>query len=364
MKKSITILLVLTINFSTKSYSQDYAYLISNGFNLYAEGNFEFNWWSPDKSFMLDYHTEGFRTLKFEAGLDHKFGFLPKLNFSWETNFGAREQEELLRVQHSETKLETAYKKFKLIAGFGKKLEDYNIWSSNSSFDISYSKETFFIQVSPATNNFYYAPYNSSSIIPFATDDTLSMFTKFEEIDFTFATGGFVILPALISTLFGGEIDEISEIAGLDTRLGGFYATFQKPYTVSQVAGYGTVSGNADYIYNTKFSVWGIVESYNFYGENVHFKMQLNLGLASIKLQNDFLLEESNSPAFFYYKHAMELGLHYSLGKRIFWSFGGNFDWSFMFGGNYNEETENIETSSFINSDMIFKVQTSLKINL
>jgi len=364
MKKIILITLVFILHTPLKSYSQDYKALMLDGFNLYAEGNLEYNWWSPDKSYMLDYYIEGFRTLKLETGIDHEIMFLPKLNLSWETNFGALEQEELLQVQHTETGLETAYKKFKLIAGFGETLADFNLWKSNSYFDISYSKETFFIQVSPASDNFYYAPYNSSNVIPFRRGDTLSMFTKFEEIDITFSSGGIAVLPFLFSSLFGGDVEEIMELDGIDTRLGGFYATFQKPYTVSQVSGYGSVSGDADYIYNTRFSAWGLVETYSFYSDFSHFTMKMNLGLARIKLQNDFLLEESNSPAFFYYKHAMELGFHIPFGNRVFLNFGGNFDWSFMWGGNYNSEKENIETSSFINSDMIFKIEASLKINI
>lgn len=363
MKKIILLFAILAISV-TNSFSQRYDILLLDGFNLSAKGNLDYNWWMPDESYKLDYYTEGFQSLKFEVALEHDIPFLPTLKVDWETNFGAQMQDELFKAHNHETVLETVYDKIKVVGGFGETLSELGLWKSNNLVDISYSKETFFIEVSPSYTDLWYAPYNSNDIIKFEAGEKLSMFTKFEEIDLTFSTGGFAVLPMLMTTLFGGDIEEVMDLEGFDTRLGLFYATFQKPYSVTQVASYGTVSGNRNYIYNTKFQTYGIIESYSISSDYVHFLMKMNLGMSRIKLQNDYLFEDSESPYFFYYKHAMELGLHLPIGNRIYLSAAGSFDWSFLFGGTYDSETENYETSSFLNSDMLFKVFASLRINI
>jgi hypothetical protein len=349
--------------------SQSFSDLITNGVNLFTEGSFNYNFWMPDESYRLDYQTEGFQNIKIDTRFTHAIPILPELRFTWETNFNARNQDELLQVHNQATSLETSYNRLMFLAGFGKRFarktgRGFDPRRSNSIFDLSYSKETFYISVSPNSGTLYFAPYNSTSLQTFFEGSELSMFTKFEEIKGTFNTDGFAILPAFFSALFGGNA-EVMELSGADTRLGGFYAQFFKPYNITQVISYGSSSGNRDYIYNARFQSYGLVEEYSFMGDYASFKIQMNLGLAQINLQEKLLLEESESPLFFYYKHSMNLQIHIPIWQsRLLLNLGGAYDWSFMWGGQYSAESELIETKSFINSDMIFKANGSIIINI
>lgn len=355
--------------FSSVSLGQNFESLIINGFNLSVDGSFNYNFWIPDESYNMEYQTEGFQNFKIDNQLTHGIPLLPELRFTWETNFNANNQVELLKAHNDITTLETAYNRLMFLAGFGKRFGVKNGFGfdprrSNSVFELSYSKETFFISVSPNSGTLYFAPFNSTSLQTFNKGSSLSMFTKFEELKGTFNTDGFVLLPTLLSTLFGADMD-LTELSGADTRIGGFYAEFYKPYSVTQVISAGTSSGNREYIYNAQFKSYGLVEEYTFLGETSSFSMQFNLGLAEINLQENLLLKESESPLFFYYKHRMNIKFYIPLlENRMFLNLGGSFDWSFMWGADYSEESEIFETKSFINSDMIFKVNGSLNINL
>lgn len=366
--RQIFIIIAITLNTSI-AFTQNLTELISKGVSIHSEASYNYNFWMPDESYNLNYYTEGLQNFKIDTRVNFSFPILPELRFTWETNFNSQIQDELLKAHSQSTALERSYNKLMFVAGFGKRFssltgKSFDPRISNSSFDLSYSKETFLISVEPSYGNLYFAPYTSSSLQLFQEGQELSMFTKFEEIKGTFATDGTAILPALFSALFGGDTN-VMEFDGADTRLGGYYAQFYKPYSVTQILSVGSTSGNRDYIYNAFFRSYGLVEEYSFMGEYASFTMQLNLGIAEIDLQKGFALEDTESPLFFYYKHSTALNFHIPImEKGIYLNLGGAFDWSFMWGGNYNAETELIETKSFINSDMIFKVFGSLTVNL
>ena len=357
--------LIVIINIPQQLYSQ-YENLLSDNFNLFTELSYNFNFWSPDESTNLEYYTEGLQNLKLNAVLTHNIPLLPEIKFNWETNFNNQHQDELLATHNNSSSIENTYNKIMFVAGFGKHMlnNKFNPWISNNKFELSYTKETFFISVSPTEDNLEFASFNTSRITAFNQGERLSMFTKFEEVKATFNTNGHAVLPMLFTALFGGDIDEILELDGVDTRLGGYYSQFFKPYSVTQVSTLGNVSGNTDYIYNALFKSYGLVEQYTVPSEHFFFNMQLNLGLAEIELQQGNLLEDSSSPLFFYYKSLIEMGFHIPFaGNKGAFNLGGSFDWSFMWGGKYSDESEKIETTSFINNDMLFKAYGSLSYN-
>ncbi len=361
--KAYTTLILAACAFNLSA--QNFENLIDKGFNFMLNSEYVYNKWEPNESYCLNYYTEGIQYYKFEAKLSHDLEVLPELKFSWETNFNAKNQDELLRVHNSISPLENAYNKIMFVAGFGKSDDDFNPYRSNSIFDLSYSKETFFISVTPTTDYLYYAPFNSSGDVSLSEGENLDMFTKFEEIQGTFRTGGFAVLPFLISSFCGGDVIEIMSVKGMDTRLGVYYATFQKPFMVNQVYSSGYTSGDYNYIYNARFNSYGLVEKYGYYGKVFLLDMQLNFGLAQIKLRNDSRLEDSESPLFFHCKMRTNMGFHIPIANaKVNLSLLGSLDWSFMYGGTYNSETQHIESKSYLNDDTIFKVYAALTVNL
>ena len=68
---------------------------------------------------------------------------------------------------------------------------------------------------------------------------------------------------------------------------------------------------------------------------------------------------------YFHYKMTPKVGVHFALARsRITFGITGSMDWGFMWGGQYNGDTEKIETTSFLNDDLIFKATVSLAFNI
>lgn len=345
-------------------YSQEDLDDLYNGFNWMIKSDVVYNHWIPSTSYSLDYYTEGIQYYRFESVITHDLSFLPDIKFAWETNFNKSNQVELLEEHSSASGLEDAYNKIMLIAGFGKHTGLFNPWRTNSFFDLSYSKETFYIKVRPNEDEIYYAPFSQDEPKRLLTGNDLGMFTKFQEIQGTFNTEGIAILPAIMGALFGGGTD-IMTFDGLDTRLGLYFATFHKPFMMNQIATYGWLSGDQRTLYDARFNAFGLVEKWGYYGKYFIFDMQNNLGIAFINLREDETLSDSQDPVYFHYKLATSLGFHLPLwNSRVNFSAMGSFLWSFMWGGVYSNETEVIETQSFLNGDMIFKINGSLTINI
>ncbi len=365
--KKLLLLPVLMIVFIPKNLTvaQDFDHLFTDGLNLNIKTELVYDGWNPDESYNLQYYTEGFQHFKFEAKLTHDLKLFKELKFEWETNFHATHQEELLQVYSAQTPIEKAYKKIKIIAGMGEKYGDFNPWTSNSVFDLSYSKEAFFIEVTPTVPTLIYAPFESNNFVELHAGETLGMFTKFEELQGTFNTGGFALLPFIVSSLTGGTVTDVLQMDGFDTRLGAYYSTFQKPYMVDQVSTHGTTTGESNYIYAAKFNAVGLVEKYGYYGKIFTWDMQMNYGAAWVKLRQDQVLKDSESLMFFHYKLGTGMGFHIPLFEsRVNISIKGSIDWGFMYGGTYDDETETIVTQSYLNDDLIYKLLGSVTVNL
>ena len=248
---------------------------------------------------------------------------------------------------------------------FGKRLSHFHPNRSNSFLDISYTRESFFIQVSPTRQGLFYMPYESENIIPLQSGDVLSMFTVFEEINGTFQTPNIAILPTIYSLLFMGDIQEVFTFSDKwETRLGAYYATFQKPYMISQTTTEG-VTGDKDFIYNARFNAVGIVERYGFFIDWFEFTFQHNLGIARVKIQENEELKDSESHFFFHYKMVPTFSFQLPMAKqRIVFSAAGSFDWGFIWGGKYDIYTLKFDTTGFFNDDFIFKFLASVTIRL
>jgi len=364
MKKLLVICGFLVLLSPLKS--QNFSSLIEDGFNLGLEASYEYNYWMPDESYNLDYYTEGLKVYRFKGHLHHGIKLLPDLRFEWETNMNSAIQNELFMVHNSATSLEAGYNKIIGVIGFGKRYIDSERFDprlTNNFFELKYIKETFLIDVSPSYGNLRFVEYLTGRSRNFNEGQSLSQFTKFEEVRATFFTDGFAILPSIINGLFGGQ-SEALDLTGTDTRFGAFYATFQKPYSTTQILTSGTTSGDLYSIYNAKFDTYGLYEEYNFMGDHFFLKMGLNFGLSFIHLTANEELTDSDNPLFFYYANHVEMGFDIPLGRRMNMHLTGDFDWSWMLGGDYNEETEAMETQSFINSDMLFKIRANIMLNL
>lgn len=375
MKRNIFLILVIIVTgwagAQTKTPGELFEDLFENAplfpHCLSIKADFAYNGWLPNESYALDYYTEGIQYFKFDARFTHKIPFLPELKFAWETNFTENNnQEELLAAHAKESDIEKAYNKILFIAGFGKRLDYFNPYRSNSFFELSYLKETFYISVSPNSDGLYYVPYSGDYAYSLSSGQPLSMVTTFEEIQGTFKTPNIGIFPVLFSVLFLQDTYEMFEFdEQWETRLGAYYARFQKPYMITQIETYGNTSGYADCIYEAKFNAIGLVEKYSYYNKWFDFDMQLNLGVAWIKLNENEFLQDSSSPIFFHMKMAPNVGVHFSfLKSRVSLGIKAGLDWGFMVGGSYNAETEKFDTNSFLNDDVIFKMTASMAVNL
>jgi len=373
-RKMITVLLlnvIAIILFSEKAYANDFSDLFNNAplfpHCLSLKADFVWNGWLPNKASSLDYYTEGIQYFRFEGRFTHAIPFVPEVFFQYETNFlPESSQQELLAVHDSVSAIENVYNKIKIVAGFGKRLDSFNPNRSNSFFDISYTKETFFIQVNPNVGGLFYAPYGSGQAVALNRGDTLSMFTKFEEINGTFKTPGIAILPTIYSLLFMDETQDVIDFDDTwETRLGGYYATFQKPYMISQTETSGGVSGETNFIYNARFNAVGVVERYGYYNDWFEFSFQHNLGVAWVNLRESEVLRDTESLLFFHYKIAPTAAVHLPLlNKRINLSLSANLDWGFIWGGQFNFSSFKFDTSAFVNNDLIFKVSASIAVRI
>ena len=209
-------------------------------------------------------------------------------------------------------------------------------------------------------------PYDSGNIIPLGMGETLSMFTVFEEINGTFKTPNVAILPTIYSLLFTSDVQEVYHFSDAwETRFGAYYATFQKPYMITQTTTIGNVTGNVDYIYNARFHAAGIVERYGYYIDWLEFTFQHNLGVAWVNIQENEQLKDSESHLFFHYKMVPTVSVQYTMAKqRIVLSAAGSVDWGFIWGGQFNIATQKFDTTGFFNDDFIFKVLASVTIRL
>ncbi|HNJ72555.1 MAG TPA: hypothetical protein PL129_08645 [bacterium] len=333
---------------------------------LSLSSGFEYNTWSPYKADELRYTIEGFQIGYLRGEIDHNVPMLPNLNFSWETNFGGKKQNELMQAQNSTSKLEQGYEKLHTALEFGKK-KIYNdagqVINTMANWELTYTKETFYIAVSPKSSDLKYAAYYSDAVYNFPQGAKYSMFTKFQEIGLTAYTGGESYFMMIFTGLFGGGSGSVQKLGkDTETRFGFYYATFQKPYMVSQVLSGGTNNGESATVYNTRFKSYGIKEEIKFDGKGGYFNFTQKLGLVTVNLRKGTELEDSESPLFFHYAIGLEGGLRIQM-DRFHVLLGASGEYGFMLGGTYNEEEENdttgeegkIKTTSFINNDLLIK---------
>lgn len=357
MKKISAVLLTvfISVSFFYSNSSAEPAYT-TTGSIFRLDGGAEYNAWIPYKSSYLDYTIQGIVVGYLDAALFPGIRFLPSLSFHYETNFNTPNQKELMAAQQAGTDLEQAYNKMRFIGSFFQNSEGRN------TLEVEYTKETFFISVTPNVPNLYYAPYNSEGKIQFSEGDEISQFTKFQEINATFDTYGVEILIGLMNALTTGEDMEIRDLSDIfDTRLGLFYAEFYKPYETSMVVGgSGTTTGETNTIYNARFRTVGLIEKIQTRPSGMLvFSYLPRFGISFINLQKGVELQDAETPLFFYYGHEFELGLR--LGSDNFaGKIAASVDFSFMYGGELktNSETNNaqIDTKSFINNDVLIKV--------
>ncbi len=367
-KRFITILVALTVSLCSFGQKRKYASLLRDGFNLSTSTNIEYNGWSPSESYNLDYKTEGFQTLKFQAVLAHKIPILPDIKFNWETNFNDGSYDDLLNEHTNESQIEEAFNKVMLVVGFGKRYINskyFDFRNPTSYFQLSYIKETYFIEVSPNSKNIYYQPF-AGNRKTFSRNSVLGQYTKFEEIRATFKND-FAFIPLLLQALFtGGSNTDPINVPG---RIGVYYNTFNKPYSVTQAISGGSNNGDRNTIYDARFTSYGLYEEYNISDDKFYMNIGLNLGYAELELYKNTVFEDSESPAFLYFASVLEMGWDIEITKKVFLNFSGQLNYSLMYGITGNEKSDQdgeapLVISSFINNDFRYKLNAGLIINI
>lgn len=356
---------------------------IGKNINVSVETGFEYNTWKPQKADELNYDIEGFQIGYAKGAIQHQIPFLPDLKFNWETNFGAKHQDEILRIHNTKSKVEQGYDKLNAILGFGsqtkriKKGDDevelkYDDGSTRTyyGFELSYTKETFYIGVTPATGGLNYAAYYSNRTYGFPEGTKVSQLTKFQEISATGYTNGQLFIFWIINVFFAASADQdskmddqsmIFKIPEADSRIGVFYATFQKPYSVSQVLTLGEISNAPNTIYNTRFRAVGIKDEISAPSRSSLIARWTNrFGFSWINLRKKESLDDTNSPGFFYFGSELELGFRLKI-KRLQLSLSASGDFGFMQGLNIDDEADQFYATSFINNDLLLKYKGSLQ---
>ncbi|HNI12242.1 MAG TPA: hypothetical protein PLL93_13960, partial [bacterium] len=146
-----------------------------------------------------------------------------------------------------------------------------------------------------------------------------------------------------------------------DSRIGVFYSTFQKPYSVNQVLTQGEVINSPNTIYNARFQAAGIIDEISSPAQSSLIARWTNrFGYSWINLRKKEDLEDTNSPGFFYFGTEAELGFRIHFNKfSLNLSASGNF--GFMQGLNVDTEAEQFYATSFINNDLLLKYKGSLQ---
>lgn len=349
--------------------TKDYDRFFTKNYAIKVDVGTEYNYWIPDKSNYLDYDTTGLSLLKTDLKVTHNMMYLPEFHVNYETSLSGSNSSDILKEQEKNDGLKAAYNKLNLIAGWGKRIADYdnkfnyyNPWRPNSKVELFYSRETFRISVKPTVSDLYYVDYDGT-VSQFSTNNTLTMYTKFEEMQLNFDTKGFLIMPCLLGALFGdpNTVTNITNI-GLDTQLGAYYDTWQKPYSTSQILTAGDISGYDNVVYDSKFQAAGLVEKFYYAGKYFYFDNQFNLGIAWVNLSSDETLSDSSAPIFMQFKIRPTAGFHLPLFKdRLCLNVYGTGEWGCLVGVASNQEgTSALTITSFINSDVLLKTNFSV----
>jgi len=398
MKKVNAFLMIVFLVISINIQARDFEDLMDKGFNIMLKSEYNANFWIPTGAYNLQQITTGPSTLKLEGALTTSWEFLPVIRANWETNMISNSSKEMIMRYNTSTsrvvsflnkanKLISGYNKFMFLTGFGTNEDsDFNPFISNGLFDFQYSSETFVSQTTPKVFKMNYVPYEGSTSIPYYFNDTLTLCTKFEEFSGMFNMHGQIILPSLFFLMFNGEMLTMDDSSG-ETKLGLYYSTFQKPYTIAQTYSSGDLSGNRNDIYNSKFRAIGLVEEFTLSNSISYFSMRYNLGVSWIKLNKNLYLQDTSAPIFFDFKINAKYGLNIPLGTpNLLFGLFASADYGFVLGGdfsstnnsddyyydnnyyntNYYDDTENkpiFEMKSFINGDLILKLNASLTLN-
>lgn len=334
-------------------------------FQVRVDGGYEQNFWSPYEAYELKYDVRGFKIFYFDAQIDHPLEkwYVPKVIFHWETNFNSPEQNELIKVHSAQTQLEQSYQKISTAIGLfntvklveGAVAGKFDVEKRYDKFRIGYLKETFFLKVEPAVSGLRYAAYYSDNVYEFKQGLSYSQFTKFQELNATFDTGGTLLLFNIVQKLLKMEDKEINLGTEGESRLGLFYAVYRKPYSISQVlGGSGSTSGETNTIYNARFNIYGFREEAKI-GE--YYSFVNRFGFATINLNKDTELQDLELPQahfFLGFDHAVSIPIRFSEGfsMKLF----GSVSYNVIVGGEINQETQELETKSHLDNDLFYKI--------
>ncbi|MDH5547972.1 MAG: hypothetical protein OEZ43_20535 [Gammaproteobacteria bacterium] len=350
----------------------------------------EYNFWMPEEIPNIEYKTKGFMShyLDLNTGID---GVpvevkITSQGFKSDSAFRVSDKDvwnkEQLIADDQESNLEQSYNKLQFWLGFGADNME------KAPLKISYAKELFNIQVTPQNSTMNYFPFvgGSSNLV---ANETLHLQTKFEEIKFTFDSGGFPCVDSMVSALFNIKIDQFK---GKDSRCGLYYLKYQKPYNYSQLVGgnpepldcsfvynYGGTyeeydicqqAANEVYleeladraakernIYDARVYTYGVIQETTIEKENIYFGYRPRLGTWRIELTSAEELDFGLFPIF--YAHELELFVKFNpinVKGLDFW-LGANWKYMLFLGAEPGAtEDSPISIAGFANMDSLFKV--------
>ena len=366
---------LLTLNVFAATDTDEYSSFMDKGFVAKADVDCSFRAWIPNQSYLLEYDTKGLPLVKMDAEIAFKRLF-PTVHVSWETTFfdmkGIANPRGLLVEHQKSDGLRAGYNKIKGIVGLGRifgnnyQHEYYNPWRPNSNVSLYYNRETFRIGVSPRVSGLRYCDFDGE-ITKLDESEAVYQYTKFEEMSVDINSNGKMILPAIFSLLFLDFNDRLDfGLTFLDTTIGPYYSTWQKPYSVTQIFSEGVTSGNERDIYSAKFYSFGAVEKWCYAGEYFYFNNKINWGLAFVQLSRTQILFDSSSVVFMQFNIEPEVGFHLPMvNHHVVLSCYAGGNWGFMSGVVLSkQEDEILDFSSFVNSDIIIKASMAVTVLL
>lgn len=367
VKSIFVCLFVLITSFAfcadTDEFNLNY---VLNDKSFLVDAEVEYNYWFPNECYFLNYETKGIPLLKLDAKAT--IDGWPEFHVKWETNLQKSETDDILAAHKENDGLKDAYNKLQLITSFGRRvgsLAHYNPWRNNRNCELTFTRETFRIGVKPNMSNIYFID-TDGEIYDMERSEKLVMYTKFDELGLTFNTHGILMLPAFFRLLFVSNSEDVNiRETTMETSLGGYFSTWQKPYSVEQIITSGFTSGYDNVVYAARFFSLGLTEKSCYAGKIFYFKNKFNMGIAWVKLTDDQELFDTTSPIFMQFNIAPEMGFHIPIVKEhLYLNILGSVDWGCMMGVNVNPDDSDgsspLMFTGFINSDAIVRGNLSL----
>ncbi len=310
-------------------------------FSVHASANYKFQYWDPELIFGTEYNTTILSLFQFKASVWH-------FHFLYETNFGGspmEKQKELLEKREEFEADKSSLEKVQL---------DFH----NDYLLAKYEQELFLSTVTALEDKIY------------IDDDFIERIYAGDKID---------TQTVFRRAVFGVNFDELGlkktsdqlrTVPGSTVYMGLFYQDYEKPYAITvKDENAETVSQMSDYIFNAKFSAYGLFIGNRLTEEKAPFNLLFDLyvGYGDIQLygeQESSFTEivgyEDERYDLGYFEADVRFGQDYTIWSQL------EFDWSlgviykkFFLMDSQDESDEG--TGITFNEDLIYSANIGLK---